>query len=106
MISSHIIQNVTARLVDTYEPLEIYLFGSYAWGNPTEESDIDLFIVVDDSQEKKYKRAVLGYKALLEFAVSNEIIVYTKEEFEKNGADVTTLAYKIKTQGRRLYAKA
>lgn len=106
MINDKTITDIVDRLVSVYAPREIYLFGSYAWGNPTEESDIDLFIVVDDSQEKKYKRAVLGYKALLEFAVSNEIIVYTKEEFEKNGADVTTLAYKIKTQGRRLYAKA
>ena len=27
----------------------IYLFGSYAYGNPTEESDIDLFIVTPDN---------------------------------------------------------
>jgi predicted nucleotidyltransferase len=27
----------------------IYLFGSYAYGNPTEESDIDLYIVTPDS---------------------------------------------------------
>lgn len=26
----------------------IYLFGSYAYGNPTEESDIDIYIVVPD----------------------------------------------------------
>lgn len=27
----------------------IYLFGSYAYGNPTEESDIDLYIVTPDN---------------------------------------------------------
>jgi len=27
----------------------IYLFGSYAYGNPTEESDIDLYIVTSDN---------------------------------------------------------
>ena len=26
----------------------IYLFGSYAYGNPTEESDIDIYIVTPD----------------------------------------------------------
>jgi predicted nucleotidyltransferase len=27
----------------------IYLFGSYAYGNPTDESDIDLYIVTPDN---------------------------------------------------------
>ena len=26
----------------------IYLFGSYAYGNPTEDSDIDIFVVTPD----------------------------------------------------------
>jgi predicted nucleotidyltransferase len=27
----------------------IYLFGSYAYGNPTEESDVDIYIVTPDN---------------------------------------------------------
>ena len=27
----------------------IYLFGSYAYGNPTEESDIDIYVVTPDN---------------------------------------------------------
>ena len=30
-----------------YKPQRIILFGSHAWGNPTEESDIDLLIIKD-----------------------------------------------------------
>lgn len=106
MINEKTIEEVTNRLVNTYLPLEIYLFGSYAWGQPTEDSDLDLFIIVDDSQEKKYKRSIPGYNALIGLEVPNEIIVYTKKEFEKNASDVATLAHKIKVDGRRLYAKA
>ncbi len=106
MINEKTIEEVTNRLVTVYSPIEIYLFGSYAWGQPTEDSDLDLFIVVDDSQEKRYKRAIPGYTALVGLKVPNEIIVYTKKEFEKNAADITTLAHKIKVDGRRVYAKA
>lgn len=34
MISPETLEEVKNRLVKTYAPLEIYLFGSYAWGNP------------------------------------------------------------------------
>lgn len=106
MIHKETIQEVLDRLVAVYQPLEVYLFGSYAWGSPDSESDLDLLIVVDHSNEKKYKRPVAGYKALIGLKVPNEIIVYTKNEFDANSNDVTTLAYKIKHDGRLLYAKA
>ena len=47
MITNEVIEEVKNRLVKTYDPLAIYLFGSYAWGTPTEESDLDLVIIVD-----------------------------------------------------------
>ena len=31
----------------------IYLFGSRVWGNPTEDSDIDIYAVIPDSFNKK-----------------------------------------------------
>ncbi len=31
----------------------IYLFGSYAWGNPDDESDLDLLVIMKASDEKK-----------------------------------------------------
>ena len=106
MIDKNIIEEIKNRLVKTYNPLEIYLFGSYAWGTPDEESDIDLVIVVNSSDEKKYKRPIQGYEALRGLRVSNDIIVYTKDEFEKRAKDITTLVYKIKKEGKRIYAKA
>ena len=107
MISSHIIQNVTARLVDTYEPLEIYLFGSYAWGTPDNESDLDLLVVVAQSAEKKwYRRSIPAAYALKDLMIPKDVLVLTKEEFEKGVFDKTTLLYKIKHEGRRLYAQA
>lgn len=33
----------------------IYLFGSYAYGEPTEDSDLDICIVTDDKSKRKLK---------------------------------------------------
>jgi predicted nucleotidyltransferase len=42
--------NIIKESILKYVPAKyIYLFGSYAYGNPTEKSDIDVYIVIPDS---------------------------------------------------------
>jgi uncharacterized protein len=106
MVSQETIEEVKNRLVKTYDPVAIYLFGSYAWGCPTEDSDLDLLVVIDTSNEKTYARSRSGHYALFGLNVSKDIIVYTKEEFEKKIQDKATLGYKIKNEGKILYARA
>ena len=107
MINKEIIEEIKNRLVKTYNPVAIYLFGSYAWGVPTKDSDLDLLIVVDKSDEKSYRRPLAGYKALRGLEdISKDIIVQTKEVFERRSREVTTLEFKIKRDGKVLYARA
>ena len=49
-------EEVKKRLINVYDPIAIYIFGSYAWGTPTEDSDLDLLVVVRDSIEKPQKK--------------------------------------------------
>lgn len=106
MVNEALMQEVTKRLVKTYDPLKIYLFGSYAWGHPDKESDVDLLIVVDKSEEKVYKRAIHAFDPLYDLDLSTDILVLTKEEFEQRASNIATLYYKIKNQGKIVYAKA
>ena len=79
MKNKAIIEEVKKRLIEAYNPVAIYLFGSYAWGSPTEESDLDLLIVVDESDEKSYKRPIVGYRALRGLDISKDLIIKTKD---------------------------
>lgn len=98
------IQIAKDRLIAAYNHLKaIYLFGSFAWGQPDKDSDLDFLIVVNHSKEKKYKRAVKGLRALRGLRIAKDIIVYTKEEFEQISNDTTSLCYKIKKEGIKLY---
>ena len=106
MIKEEIIEEVKKRLVEVYDPIAIYVFGSYAWGCPTEDSDLDLLVVVDKSDEKTYKRPIAGHRALLGLNISKDLIVKTKEEFEEASGKITTLIYKIKNDGELIYARA
>ena len=42
MINQEKINYMVEKMVEIYQPKRIYLFGSYAWGKPDEDSDIDM----------------------------------------------------------------
>ena len=45
MVAMQDIQVFSERVVDEFRPQKIILFGSYAYGRPTEDSDVDLLII-------------------------------------------------------------
>lgn len=46
MITSHQILSVAGEIAEQFHPERIILFGSYAYGTPTEDSDVDLLVVM------------------------------------------------------------
>ena len=96
---------IVNRLVDVYHPLRIYLFGSYAWGTPTAESDYDLCVVVEASEEKKRRRSRAGLHALIDIQRYRgiDLVVYTVSEFERAASHPSTLASPINKKGVLLY---
>jgi uncharacterized protein len=106
MIDAKIIEEVRQKLIKTYNPLEIYIFGSYAWGLPDEDSDLDLLVVVEKLNKGRYQTLVDGHRALVDVDLSKDLLVLTKEEFDADSDDVTTIHYKIKRKGKKIYAKA
>ncbi len=105
MITNTVIEEVKERLIELYNPLEIYLFGSYICGCADEESDLDALIVVDKYQKDHYHDLVEGHKALCGITISKDLFLFNKEEFEKDSQNRTTFCYKIKQKGKKIYAK-
>ena len=87
------IEKLKKEIVNRLKPLNLYkiiLFGSYAYGNPTKDSDIDLYIVTNDEfmprswREKSavYLRYSKKLRDLQKF-IPIDLIVHTKPMFEK-----------------------
>lgn len=74
---------ITGCLVDSFDPEQIFLFGSYAWGTPSEGSDIDLLVIVDESDLRPAKRATLAHRCLRDIGIAKDILVRTRAEAEK-----------------------
>ena len=105
MIAKEKIQEVTKRLVEAYQPIAIYLFGSYAWGEPDEDSDIDLMVVVDNNVELNWSSFKKGKWAIRDMRITNDILVENKSVFIKRAAHPSNLEHIIAHKGIILYGK-
>jgi predicted nucleotidyltransferase len=98
-----LLRQIVSRISENIKLEKIILFGSYAWGKPNEASDIDLFIVVPESNKRSYQRAQEVYRLLRGLDAPVEIIVQTKDEVSRNLKVTTSLAKKVLEEGRVLY---
>ena len=106
MISQSMIDEAIKRLVGAYKPLQIYLYGDYAWGTPNEESSFDLLLVVESSGERIIKRGYVAFEVLLGLKIPHNVVVFTKEEFDMYAQNQKSNTYEIKARGKILYARA
>ena len=93
---------IVNRLRDAFAPVAIYLHGSYAYGTPDRHSDIDLLVVVDDSDLDPYERDAKAYRALGGVSVAIDVQVYTRAEFEERAALTVSVERTVRKKGRRL----
>jgi predicted nucleotidyltransferase len=79
MLSQNEIEKIIEKVKARANPEKIYLFGSYASGQPTEKSDLDL-LVVDNSKRDKNKVALEISRALFPRNFGLDLIVASAEE--------------------------
>ena len=58
MVTRQEIQATCDDIVREFSPLQVILFGSYAYGTPTEESDVDLLVVMEIPESETRRQAV------------------------------------------------
>lgn len=96
------IPEIKEKIVKEIKPEKIILFGSYAWGKPTKDSDVDLFVVQDSKDPRRERQTYLRRK-LFGSGVPMDIIIYTPEEIESRLNLGDFFIKKILTQGKVLY---
>ena len=102
-INADLLQTATQRLVAEFQPEEIYLFGSHAWGDPHDDSDVDLFVVLRDSDETPIRRAQRAHRCLRGLRLPKDVLVETRQEVDRVKELKTSLENTILSRGRRLY---
>jgi predicted nucleotidyltransferase len=99
-----LLPELVARLQAALSPERIYLIGSYAYGQPGPDSDLDLVVVVAESDLSWYRRGAIAYRALRRAGVPIDIQVYTREEFDSRADLPVSFENTVRSKGRVLYA--
>ena len=99
-----VIQDIVRRIVDGYAPQKIILFGSYAYGTPDEDSDIDLLIIKET--DKRPPDRWMEVQRLLRHPYAGVPVspfVYTPQELEHRQAIKDFFIQEILERGKVLY---
>ena len=102
-INQTLLDEVANRLANELHAEGIWLFGSHAWGTPDEGSDLDLFVVVPESNEAPVERMRRAHRCLRGLGIAKDVLVKTREEFDRLRALPSTLDYLVFLRGRKLY---
>ena len=84
----YLVEEMTEKLKEL-KPYKVILFGSYANGNPTEDSDLDVLVVLDSEEisknlDEKIKRDMPVSRMLISInrKIAMDLITYSKAEYE------------------------
>ena len=98
------IKRITRQIVKNYKPEKIILFGSYAWGKPTKDSDFDV-LVIKDTKEEHYKRIPQVRSYLHNINHAFDVLVMTPKEITKRLKLGDFFIEDIVKRGKMLYGK-
>ena len=99
------ILRIVEKIKTEYRPEKIILFGSYAYGEPAEGSDIDLFII-KESNKRRIDRFCEVRKIIRDIkGISVQPVVFTKDELNKRLKIEDDFIKEILEKGEVLYGE-
>ncbi len=93
-------REVAARLLEGMQADEVWLFGSRARRDAKAESDMDLLVVVPESQEARHDRSRRARLLVADIPEPMDVAVVTRDEWRRQAGVVNTLPYIAVHEGR------
>jgi len=92
------------KIKKAYKPEKIFVFGSYAEGKITVNSDIDFFIIKKTTKTRQERQREVS-RILIDREVPMDIIVFTPAETERRKKIGDSFILNILNSGKLVYAK-
>lgn len=99
------IRAVAKRIAEKFHPEKIILFGSYAYGKPQPESDVDLLVIMDTPLRERQQRLEIS-RALSPRPFPMDIIIRTPKQLEERLALGDPFLGEITAQGKVIYERS
>ncbi len=104
MINNETIELIKNKIIELENPEKIILFGSYARGDTTEKSDLDL-MVIENTNLLAHKRGIDLRWYLGGLPFNTDLLIKTPKEFSKwQEVDISFNAT-VKREGKVLYER-
>lgn len=100
-----ILPEVVDRLVREFDPDQIYLFGSHAWGQPNEHSDPDLMLIVPALRGSPHEERIRVRRCLRDIEIPKDILIETAEQMGRRAQVAASLERLIRDRGRVIYER-
>lgn len=101
MVTMRQIEELSRRIAAEFQPQRIFLFGSYAWGQPTPDSDVDLLIVMPFDGKSVAKSVEMRLKVRPPFPV--DLLVRTPDKVRERLSLGDPFIRSILEEGKVLY---
>jgi predicted nucleotidyltransferase len=98
------IRDVVRRIGEEFSPQRVILFGSYAYGKPTRDSDVDLLVITSFVGRSVEKSVEIQLKVRPPFPV--DLLVRTPEKIQERLEMGDCFMREILTKGKVLYEAA
>ena len=105
MVNPVKIRSFCNAVAKQFRPRKIILFGSYAYGSPTEDSDVDLLVVMNRTRHRG-ERMSLRIRHAVPAGFPLDLLVRTPRFISKRMAWGDTFTQEIFTKGKVLYEAA
>jgi len=104
-VDERILGEVVERILKVVTPVKIILFGSYAYGKPIGDSDLDILVVVDELASTRRELRLKIREALREYLLPKDIVVATTRDVEEWKNVSNAFITSIIREGRVLYER-
>ena len=95
------IEQVVRQIAARFRPQKVILFGSYAYGEPTPDSDVDLLVVLETSGRSV--DAAVEIRRAVDFPFPTDLLVRTPQQIAERLSLGDAFLREVVTKGIVLY---
>lgn len=101
-----VLRSVLSRLVTSFHPEQVWLFGSRAEARAREDSDWDLLMVLPDDTPREFLEPTAVWSATCDFDIPIDVVPCMRREFEEEKTELDSLPRAAFERGRLLYVRS